>query len=77
MIVMGKSIRHEWINLLQEGGEFHPKDASGKVIYSDVDYLDTWKVKQQMGNIMRKPIMCLRTGFTQTGLCSHRRWLEA
>lgn len=32
-----------WPVAYKEGGEFHPKDANGKVIYSDVDYLDTWK----------------------------------
>lgn len=32
-----------WPVAYQEGGEFHPKDENGKVIYSDVDYLDTWK----------------------------------
>lgn len=32
-----------WPVAYKEGGEFHPKDDSGKVIYSDVDYLDTWK----------------------------------
>ncbi|KAK3104113.1 hypothetical protein FSP39_024519 [Pinctada imbricata] len=26
-----------------EGGEFHPRDETGKVKFSDVDYLDTWK----------------------------------
>jgi aldehyde reductase len=27
----------------QEGDVFLPKDSSGKVIYSKVDYVDTWK----------------------------------
>ena len=31
-------------NILQEGGEFHPKDENGKVLFSDVDFIDTWKV---------------------------------
>jgi len=31
-----------WPTGFQEGGEHWPKDANGKVIYSDVDYVDTW-----------------------------------
>lgn len=27
----------------KEDGELFPKDADGKFMYSDVDYLDTWK----------------------------------
>ncbi|XP_046385454.1 aldo-keto reductase family 1 member B1-like [Ischnura elegans] len=27
----------------QEGGELFPKDANDKTLYSDVDYVDTWK----------------------------------
>ncbi|KAJ8298867.1 hypothetical protein KUTeg_022927, partial [Tegillarca granosa] len=26
-----------------EGGEFHPKDENGKILFSDVDYVKTWK----------------------------------
>lgn len=32
------------VTYLQEGESFHPKDDNGKVIFSDVDYVDTWKV---------------------------------
>lgn len=32
-----------WPVAYKEGGEFFPKDEHGKVVYSDVDYLDTWK----------------------------------
>lgn len=28
----------------QEGGDFIPRDENGKVLFSDVDYLDTWRV---------------------------------
>lgn len=29
--------------IFQEGGEKFPADANGKTLYSDVDYVDTWK----------------------------------
>ncbi|KAL4224975.1 Alcohol dehydrogenase [NADP(+)] [Mactra antiquata] len=32
-----------WPYALQEGGDFIPTDENGKVLYSDVDYVDTWK----------------------------------
>ncbi|XP_064602334.1 1,5-anhydro-D-fructose reductase-like [Liolophura sinensis] len=32
-----------WPMAYKEGGEFHPWDENGKIIYSDVDYVDTWK----------------------------------
>ena len=28
----------------QEGGDFLPRDENGKVLFSEVDYLDTWRV---------------------------------
>ena len=62
---------------LQEGGEFHPKDANGKVIYSDVDYLDTWKVRNLAKlNAFEPPhkktgLQGLRHGKTPTGLLSY------
>ncbi|XP_053384554.1 aldo-keto reductase family 1 member B1-like [Mercenaria mercenaria] len=32
-----------WPMAYKEGGEFHPRDENGKVLFSDVDYVDTWK----------------------------------
>ena len=32
------------MSFFQEGGDFYPKDENGKVIFSDVDYIETWKV---------------------------------
>lgn len=32
-----------WPMAYKEGEEFHPRDDNGKVIFSDVDYVDTWK----------------------------------
>lgn len=32
--------------LFQEELEDFPKDAEGNIIYSDVDYLDTWKAME-------------------------------
>ncbi|XP_041366680.1 1,5-anhydro-D-fructose reductase-like [Gigantopelta aegis] len=32
-----------WPMTYKEGGDFVPRDESGKVIFSDVDFLDTWK----------------------------------
>jgi diketogulonate reductase-like aldo/keto reductase len=31
----------------QEGDDFLPKDSSGKVVYSDADYVDTWKQMEE------------------------------
>ena len=33
------------INSLQEGGDFIPKDEKGNVLFSDVDFVETWKVQ--------------------------------
>ena len=34
-----------YINSLQEGGDFIPKDEKGNVLFSDVDFVETWKVQ--------------------------------
>ncbi|WAR01725.1 AKCL2-like protein [Mya arenaria] len=34
-----------WPMAYKEGEEFMPLDENGKVIFSDVDYVDTWKVE--------------------------------
>lgn len=31
---------------LQENSGFYPRDENGKILASDVDYLDTWKVME-------------------------------
>lgn len=31
---------------IQEGGEFIPRDEKGNVLYSNVDYVDTWKASR-------------------------------
>mgnify|MGYP002775514347 CR=1 FL=1 len=35
---------------LQEEGELFPVDANGKTVFSDVDYLDTWKAMEELVN---------------------------
>ncbi|XP_061177921.1 1,5-anhydro-D-fructose reductase-like [Saccostrea echinata] len=35
-----------WPIALREGGEFIPKDEKGNVLFSDVDYVDTWKAME-------------------------------
>ena len=30
---------------MQEGGDFIPKDEKGNVLFSDVDFIETWKVQ--------------------------------
>lgn len=35
----------------KEDGELFPKDADGKFLYSDVDYLDTWKGLEHVVNL--------------------------
>lgn len=34
--------------LLQEGGDLLPTNENGKLQYSDVDYVDTWKAMEVM-----------------------------
>ncbi|XP_043190903.1 aldo-keto reductase family 1 member B1-like [Amphibalanus amphitrite] len=36
-----------WPMGYKEGGELFPKDADGKMQFSDVDYLDTWKALEE------------------------------
>jgi aldehyde reductase len=40
----------------QEGDDFLPNDSSGKVIYSDADYVDTWKQMEE----------CVKLGLTKS-----------
>jgi len=44
-----------WPMGYKEDGELFPKDADGKFMYSDVDYLDTWKAMEE----------CVRLGLTK------------
>lgn len=37
-----------WPMGYKEGGEIFPKDADGNMIWSDVDYLDTWKGMEEV-----------------------------
>lgn len=32
---------------MQEGGEKFPTDESGKTLYSDVDYIETWPAMEE------------------------------
>ena len=32
-----------WPFAYKEGDDLHPKDKDGKLIFSDIDYLQTWK----------------------------------
>lgn len=36
------------ICLFQEGDDLFPVDANGRNIYSDVDYVDTWKAMEKL-----------------------------
>lgn len=36
-----------WPFAYQEEGDLFPKDENGKVLFSDVDYIDTWKVMEE------------------------------
>jgi len=31
--------------MIQRGGEMFPKDANGQLIYDDIHYIETWKVR--------------------------------
>lgn len=33
---------------IQEDGELFPTDAQGKIRFSDVDYVDTWKAMEEL-----------------------------
>ncbi|CAG9765116.1 unnamed protein product [Ceutorhynchus assimilis] len=37
-----------WPTGYKEGGENMPKDEAGNIIFSDVDYLDTWKAMEEL-----------------------------
>lgn len=37
-----------WPMGYKEGGDLFPKDATGKVLYSDVDYVDTWREMEKL-----------------------------
>lgn len=37
-----------WPMAYKEGSDPFPSDANGKVIYSDVDYVDTWKAMEKL-----------------------------
>ncbi|XP_035433173.1 aldo-keto reductase family 1 member B1 [Spodoptera frugiperda] len=43
-----------WPMAYKEGSDPFPSDANGKVIYSDVDYVDTWKA---MENLVEKGLV--------------------
>ncbi|CAK1587901.1 unnamed protein product [Parnassius mnemosyne] len=37
-----------WPQAYKEGGDLFPEDASGKIQFSDVDYVDTWKALEPL-----------------------------
>lgn len=45
-----------WPMAYKEGDALFPQDANGKVLYSDVDYLDTWKAMEA----------CVEAGLTKS-----------
>ncbi|PSN30152.1 hypothetical protein C0J52_23236, partial [Blattella germanica] len=45
-----------WPHAFKEGDDFLPADSSGKLIYSDEDYVDTWKAMED----------CLKQGLTKS-----------
>lgn len=32
----------------QEGDDFYPKDSNGKIIFSEIDYIDTWRAMEKL-----------------------------
>jgi aldehyde reductase len=47
---------HELELCFQEGEVLLPKDSSDNIIYSDVDYVDTWKAMEE----------CVKQGLTKS-----------
>ncbi|KAJ4430907.1 hypothetical protein ANN_19499 [Periplaneta americana] len=45
-----------WPHAFKEGDDLIPTDSSGKIIYSDVDYVDTWKEMEK----------CVKTGLAKS-----------
>ncbi|XP_060530521.1 aldo-keto reductase family 1 member B1-like isoform X2 [Cylas formicarius] len=37
-----------WPTALKEGGDYYPKDKNGKILSSDVDYINTWKAMEEV-----------------------------
>ncbi|XP_046489171.1 aldo-keto reductase family 1 member B1-like isoform X1 [Neodiprion pinetum] len=37
-----------WPMSYKEGSNFQPKDANGKLVYADYDYVDTWKAMEEV-----------------------------
>lgn len=48
-----------WPMGYKEGGDFLPRDENGKVLFSDVDYLDTWRAMEDCVDVgLVKDIGC-------------------
>ncbi|KAJ9593082.1 hypothetical protein L9F63_027677 [Diploptera punctata] len=45
-----------WPHAFKEGDDFIPEDSNGKIIYSKVDYVDTWKAMEE----------CVKLGLTKS-----------
>ena len=43
-------------NILQEGLGLHPRDENGRTLYSDVNFVDTWKAMEN----------CVKSGLTRS-----------
>ena len=37
-----------WPTGFKEGDDLFPKDKSGKILFSDIDYVDTWKAMEKL-----------------------------
>ena len=44
------------MNVLQEGLGLHPRDENGRNLYSDVNFVDTWKAMED----------CVKSGLTRS-----------
>jgi len=42
--------------VIQRGGEMFPKDDNGQLIYDDIHFIETWKVRTDPVNTMDRGV---------------------